>query len=136
MGIQKSPWNHSKLLVSKIPNCAGLQQSPINIDPNTTKLNKNLQNIKIKPTGNFQEAWTIVNNGHTVKFSSNKTYEFTIDSQIFSLQQMHFHWRGSEHRISGRKFAGELHLVHTNLNETGKYSVIGFLFQVNFYVYN
>ena len=118
------------------PTCAGLKQSPINIDPNIAKFSKNLQKIKIKPRGNFKEAWTIVNNAHTIRLSSNKKYEFIIDSQVFSLQQMHFHWRGSEHRINGRKFAGELHLVHTNLNETGKYSVISFLFQVNLYEYN
>ena len=134
-GYRNPSETHPYLWYQEYPKCAGLQQSPIDIDPANTEFNKNLQKIQIKPLGNFQEAWTIINNGHTVQLRSNKSYEFKMNSEIYSFQQMHFHWRGSsEHKISGRKLAGELHLVHMNLNNTGKYSVIGFLFQVNLYI--
>ena len=43
---------------------------------------------------------------------------------------MHFHWRGSEHFVDGHRFAAELHLVHQNVNDPGKYAVLGFLFRV------
>ena len=52
------------------------------------------------------------------------------DSDTYKLSQMHFHWRGSEHQVDGKKFAGELHLVHQSLNESTKFAVLGFLIQV------
>jgi len=36
----------------------------------------------------------------------------------------------NEHKIDNRNFAGELHLVHTNLNATQGYCVLGFLLEV------
>ena len=44
---------------------------------------------------------------------------------------MHFHWRGSEHEIDGKKYAAELHLVHVNENDPNKLAVLGFIFAVN-----
>jgi carbonic anhydrase len=44
---------------------------------------------------------------------------------------MHFHWRGSEHFLSGKKYAAELHLVHQNVQYEEKFAVLGFLFEVS-----
>ena len=46
------------------------------------------------------------------------------------LLQMHFHWRGSEHLVNGRKFAGELHMVHQSKTDQNKLAVLGFLIEV------
>jgi len=54
------------------------------------------------------------------------------DLNNFEFRQMHFHWRGSEHTVNGHHYESELHLVHDNMNESGTYAVISFLFQVNF----
>lgn len=57
-----------------------------------------------------------------------------MNSEEFEFLQMHFHWRGSEHQINGRKFAAELHLVHRSLSDPKIHAVIGFLFQVEYQV--
>ena len=44
---------------------------------------------------------------------------------------MHFHWRGSEHSVNGQHFAGEIHLVHNNLNKTNSKAVISFFLRVS-----
>ena len=62
----------------------------------------------------------------------NKGFSFKIqpENEDYKLLQMHFHWRGSEHFVDGHRFAAELHLVHQNIKDEGKYAVLGFLFRV------
>ena len=36
----------------------------------------------------------------------------TPEYQPYKMLQMHFHWRGSEHKVNGKNYAAELHLVH------------------------
>lgn len=55
------------------------------------------------------------------------------ENQQFKLLQMHFHWRGSEHFINGRKFAGELHMVHQSMSNSSHFAVLGFLIMVEFH---
>lgn len=45
----------------------------------------------------------------------------------YKLLQMHFHWRGSEHYLNAHRYAGELHLVHQNVEDSSKFAVLGFL---------
>jgi len=54
----------------------------------------------------------------------------TPENQQYKLLQMHFHWRGSEHRINGKRYAAELHLVHQSKKNPSKLAVLGFLFAV------
>ena len=68
----------------------------------------------------------------------HKKYQFTDASTeiLYELRQAHIHWLRSEHKIDGGSFAGEIHLVHQNLNETNKtlYSVVGLM--VHFYAFS
>lgn len=113
--------------------CGGAQQSPINVIFGDTTFDSTLKEINIKRSesdASNDEFWTIQNNGHTAKLSSNKKYTMDLNSEMFEFLQMHFHWRGSEHFVNGEKFAGELHLVHKSLNRTGMYAVIGFFIEL------
>jgi carbonic anhydrase len=65
-----------------------------------------------------------------VLFPKSHKVRFSVENSIYELLQMHFHWRGSEHRLNGHRFASELHLVHQNLNDSNKFAVIGFFFEV------
>ena len=119
------------------PLCGGTKQSPINMITSETQYDSTLNLINItSDTGkiNFKEVWKIINNGHTLKLESNKNYSFVMDSKVYSFQQMHFHWRGSEHKINNRKYAGELHMVHRNLNAKDDYSVVGFFLEVCYFM--
>ncbi len=51
-------------------------------------------------------------------------------NELFTLLQIHFHWRGSEHFVDGKKFAGEMHLVFQSKTNTKQFSVIGFMMKV------
>ena len=122
------------------PKCYGKQQSPINIELDTTTYDENLNDIKISSEFkgantdvNQNEVWTVENNGHSVVLTpKNKEFSFimTPENQKYKMLQMHFHWRGSEHLVNGHKFSAELHLVHQNINDTNKFAALGFLFKV------
>lgn len=117
--------------------CAGQQQSPINVMFGQTQFDSSLHEISIRRAASTNdEFWTIQNNGHTAKLSSNQKYTMDLNSEVFEFLQMHFHWRGSEHLVNGEKFAGELHLVHKSLNRTGMHAVVGFFIQVVFKHWN
>ena len=62
------------------------------------------------------------------------SFIMTQEYQPYNLLQMHFHWRGSEHRINGKRYAAELHLVHVNQADPTKLAVLGFLFAVTILV--
>lgn len=86
---------------------AGTQQSPIDI-----------ANPVTAPPRALYFAWansadTIENNGHTIQlnFANGGTLKVDNDSITYSLVQFHFH-QPSEHLISGKSFAMELHFVH------------------------
>ena len=66
----------------------------------------------------------------------NKAFSFKIqpENDEYKLLQMHFHWRGSEHYVDGHRFAAELHLVHQNIKDEGKFAVLGFLFRVGIFI--
>ncbi|XP_070072380.1 carbonic anhydrase 6 isoform X2 [Drosophila takahashii] len=72
---------------------------------------------------------TVMNNGLTVLMRIPMTVEgkqpsLCISSEggnVFEAQQMHFHWgseqtKGSEHRLDGEYYDGEVHIVHKNSN--------------------
>jgi len=123
------------------PKCYGKQQSPINIELETTTYDGDLNEIRISSElkgannndVNQNEVWSVANNGHSVVLTpQNKEFSFimTPEDQKYKMLQMHFHWRGSEHFVNGHKFSAELHLVHQNVNDTNKFAVLGFLFKV------
>jgi carbonic anhydrase len=53
----------------------------------------------------------IFNNGHTIEVETEGSNTLTLDGVAYELEQFHFHIV-SEHRVDGRGFDMELHLVH------------------------
>lgn len=119
-------------------NCAGMRQSPININTNSLVMNHDLADLKL---WNFDQDFngTFTNNGHTVKFTpadGSPAALFQNHLGTYELQQFHFHWGpndqvGSEHNINGSPTSGELHFVTkktTGAPATGDaYAVLGVL---------
>lgn len=115
------------------PNCFGQQQSPINVETVNTVFDKDLTQLEIVEkygVNETQEEWDVKNNGHSiVMYPKNVDFYFKSKpgNSEYKFLQMHFHWRGSEHFVDGHRFAGELHLVHQNVENPNKFAVIGFL---------
>ena len=64
----------------------------------------------------------IFNNGHTIEIETEGVNTLTLDGVVYELKQFHFH-TGSEHRMDGRGYDMELHLVHAAAD--GSNAVIG-----------
>ena len=64
----------------------------------------------------------ILNNGHTIEVETEGRNTLTLGGVIYELVQFHFH-AVSEHRVDGRGFDMELHLVHASAD--GSNAVIG-----------
>ena len=64
----------------------------------------------------------IFNNGHTIEVETEGSNTLTLDDVPYELVQFHFH-TASEHRVDGRGFDMELHLVHRATD--GSNAVIG-----------
>ena len=126
--------------------CGGNMQSPINV---VTDDLENGDEIDLSDLvfsyldENLQGTWT--NNGHSLQFTpaaasdarTVRTYRGT-----YELLQFHFHWganddEGSEHRINGNQYSGELHFVHqtTATDASGTdfdyYTVVGVLLEAD-----
>ena len=66
-----------------------------------------------------------VNNGHTIQENLKPGNFATIRGKQYEAKQFHFH-SPSEHRIDGKSFPLEIHMVHTN--PEGQLAVLGFMF--------
>ena len=64
----------------------------------------------------------IFNNGHTNEKETHGANLLTLDGIVYELKQFHFH-TPSEHRVNGRGYDMELHLVHAAAD--GTLAVIG-----------
>ncbi|KAL6559184.1 hypothetical protein OROHE_006553 [Orobanche hederae] len=99
-------------------------QSPIDINTNRT-----IPNNKLKPLIREYNSVnvTLVNNKFTVAIEyPNHMGYIIVDDKHYSLRQMHWH-SPSEHRINGKRFAAELHMVH--VSDDGNVSVVATLFK-------
>ncbi|GBC04049.1 hypothetical protein RclHR1_05490012 [Rhizophagus clarus] len=104
----------------------GKKQSPIDITSD------DLKTLAEPPSPKFNDACEVelIHNGNTVEISSGKEEvplpaEITIDGEKYQLLQFHFH-TPSEHRIEGRHFDIEQHLVFKS--ESEKISVVAVLY--------
>jgi len=104
------------------PQCAGVNQSPINIISEKAVL-KPLENPLALTFGNEQVAGKLINNGKTIGFNvANPSVSMAggvFGPDKYVLRQFHLHFgcngkKGSEHTLNGEKFDGELHLVFQN----------------------
>ncbi|EFX88115.1 alpha-carbonic anhydrase [Daphnia pulex] len=104
--------------------CGGQHQSPINIESNKAFLANYPDFVFHQYDRVFPEI--LENDGHTVEL---KIEQQGMASELpfitggglcdrYNFVQLHFHWganlRGSEHRINGKQYPAEMHIVHYN----------------------
>ncbi|EDO42126.1 predicted protein, partial [Nematostella vectensis] len=103
---------------------SGKRQSPIDIVSNETKFDSTIPPVKV-----HYDPFTkgkLTNTGHSVSFSGESdasvpTPDITSGplSHKYKFAQFHFHWgkdekEGSEHRVDGKMYPSEMHIVHYN----------------------
>jgi carbonic anhydrase len=112
------------------PAAKGTHQSPIVIDTSETDFDNDLRKHRLEIHFDHDSAKTITNNGHSVQvdFAGNDCTlkGVPLGHDVYLLKQFHFHWgsnnsHGSEHKINGKAFAGELHLVYWNKSKFSSY---------------
>ena len=109
-GGEEGPEFWGRLTPAWIRAAVGVEQSPINI-ATAEVLKDDLSNIQFNYV--TQSGLDYFNNGHTVQVSAKQGSSITVSGRVFNLMQFHLHLP-SEHRIDGRQFDGELHLVHAD----------------------
>ncbi|KAL1419934.1 hypothetical protein MTO96_024871 [Rhipicephalus appendiculatus] len=88
--------------------CGGSFQSPIDITTSATIFDSSLGPLNYMHYREALRDVLIENDGHTDGLPG-----------VYKFRQLHFHWgdkstEGSEHRVDGKSFAMEMHLVHFN----------------------
>uniref|UniRef100_A0A1A8KF43 Carbonic anhydrase n=1 Tax=Nothobranchius kuhntae TaxID=321403 RepID=A0A1A8KF43_NOTKU len=131
-------WNHAN------QDCAGTNQSPINIVTRKTLKDERLIPLQFK---NYQQIFRsiIKNNGHSVQVGV--PHISTVSGgglpATYKAVQFHLHWGdnggpGSEHTIDGEQYPMELHIVHmkshytdltTALRDKEGVAVLGFFYE-------
>lgn len=105
------------------PNCGGQNQSPIDIDSQSTTTVQGLDLIYTNYDQPIDGQFTVTNNGHSVQISIPVGSGISIDHGLlpstYTLAQFHFHWGsddsvGSEHNLDSKPYPMEIHLVHYN----------------------
>ena len=101
----------------RYPACSiGGEQSPIDL---TGAVRAEIE----PPTASWQpQAFSVVNNGHTIQANAPPGGFATSAGRRYELQQFHFH-TPSEHTLDGKRSAMEAHFVH--VGEDGNLMVIG-----------
>lgn len=94
----------------------GGQQSPVDLPGATPARQWQLRTDYKMSTG------AIFNNGHTIEVEVDGENYLRLGGIDYQLTQFHFH-TGSEHRVNGRGYDMELHLVHKSTS--GALAVIG-----------
>jgi carbonic anhydrase len=98
-------------------------QSPINIEISVAHLDDQLEAIDLIQPFITNSTVTLVNNGHTVNFGYDNSFPVRLKGGNFKssyrVAGVHFHWgindtEGSEHRINGKPFPMEMHVVSYN----------------------
>ena len=100
----------------------GVYQSPIDIDMKNVFIANNASPIKFNYKGDVQN---VINNGHTIQVDFKAGSSITLDKTQYDLVQLHFH-TPAEHKVAGKSFKMEAHLVHKAKN--GQLLVIAVLF--------
>lgn len=101
--------------------CAeGKRQSPVDITGAEAVSLPEIA-IKYKPS-----KLNILNNGHTIQVDYEAGSTIDLGTSEYNLAQFHFH-DPSEHKVGGKSYAMELHLVHKN--DKGDLAVIGVMIE-------
>ncbi|NXS99244.1 CAH12 anhydrase, partial [Jacana jacana] len=101
--------------------CGAVFQSPIDFHKDILQYDSNLLPLElIGYNVPSNQQFTLINNGHSVKMYLLPTMHIRNLPFEYTASQLHLHWgnrnksEGSEHTISGKHFAAELHIVHYN----------------------
>ena len=118
-GGEAGPAQWAKL-TPEFGQCAGSNQSPVNLD--------GLVEAKLAPLQFHYLAGgqSVTNNGHTVQVSYAPGSSLELDGMHFELKQFHFH-APSENLIKGKSYPLEGHLVHANAK--GELAVVAVMFE-------
>nr|XP_033800681.1 carbonic anhydrase 4-like isoform X2 [Geotrypetes seraphini]XP_033800682.1 carbonic anhydrase 4-like isoform X2 [Geotrypetes seraphini] len=119
---------------SRLGFCGGNRQSPLDINESAVVRNSSLGSFQFTGYDNATLLLSIKNLGHTVEVALDDGVSISgggLNTE-YSAIAFHFHWGngtsspGSEHRLSGKQFPMEMHIVHTinklNLSESRKNS--------------
>jgi len=113
--------------------CGGKAQSPINLDLKKVKkggmksrvFNHNYWN-------DIEGTYTIKNNGHALQIDLPADHDFILKKgkKSYVPLQIHIHFdpvtgKGSEHKVNGKKYFAEIHIVHRNSKYTEKKDIMG-----------
>jgi carbonic anhydrase len=108
---------------------AGRKQSPIDLTgakpAKLTQLLTSFQPAELRVVHHEHMA-DVVNTGHSVQVNAAGTDTVTVGDERYVLLQYHFH-SPSEHRVDGRSFPAEMHMVHKAAD--GRLAVIGVLIE-------
>jgi carbonic anhydrase len=99
--------------------CAkGGEQSPVTFEGAVTTRDLPPLSFRYATSATVQ----VVNNGHTIKASTPAGSQFSIGTDVYDLQEFHFHTL-SEHRFQNAQTPLEMHLV--NQNRGGRTAAVG-----------
>ncbi|XP_070618268.1 carbonic anhydrase 12 [Erythrolamprus reginae] len=123
---RRSKWSYigpdgEKVWPKKYPLCGGVFQSPIDFHNDILHYDSTLRPIELEGYNVSSDMrFLLTNNGHSVKMNLSSAMRLRSFPFQYSAAQLHLHWgnrnkqEGSEHTVSGRHFAAELHMVHYN----------------------
>ncbi|XP_040296015.1 uncharacterized protein LOC121007839 [Bufo bufo] len=104
---------------TSLGSCNGSNQSPIDIPVVSVQFNGSLGQFVFTNYSRKDALKTMSNTGHTVEIAIGDGVSISGAGlpAIYIATAFHFHWgvgtSGSEHRLSGRQYAMEMHVVHT-----------------------
>ncbi|XP_077338268.1 carbonic anhydrase 4 [Lithobates pipiens] len=110
-----------------IDSCGGKEQSPINIVSEEAEECESLKSAFTFNNYDAENYFVLTNNGHSAELFLEGENEITISGGglqgTYKAKQLHFHWgnrdmAGSEHSINGKRYAAELHIVHTLMSSS------------------
>ncbi|XP_075140937.1 carbonic anhydrase 4-like [Leptodactylus fuscus] len=124
--------------------CNGSRQSPIDIAEVSAQFSGSLGQFVFTNYSKKEALLTMRNTGHTVEISISDGVSISGGGlpSTYLATAFHFHWgngtSGSEHRLSGKQYPMEMHIVHTksgmNLSQAKQdpsgIAVLGFFIDV------
>ncbi|XP_077350144.1 carbonic anhydrase 4-like [Lithobates pipiens] len=124
--------------------CNGSRQSPVDIPESSAQYNGSLGPFQFTNYGDPIKLQTISNTGHTVEIAVGDGVSVSGGGlpSLYTAKAFHFHWdngsAGSEHRLTGKQYPMEMHIVHTkngmNLTDAKNVSdgiaVLGFFIDI------
>jgi len=102
--------------------CAGLAQSPININEIAIRGFDDGEDVATEPLSEFTsympvKGLALVNNGHSIQVNGNFG-ELRLPDGVYEAKQFHFHFP-SEHALFGKSAKGEMQIVHQRQGASG-----------------